>query len=164
MTTETQTIRSSNPVTVLLTSNGFLFMLRIFLGAMFIYSSLHKVTNPEQFAIAVRGYKILPVSVTNLFALSLAWSELIAGIMLLLGIMTRKAAAAVLLMLVMFTAALLTTIVRGMVVDCGCFGEDGSSTGFTLVIRNLFLSAGALMIVVFDRNFWSLSRAFGKRP
>jgi uncharacterized membrane protein YphA (DoxX/SURF4 family) len=99
MPEETQTIRSTNPLTVLLTHEAFIFVLRVFLGGLFLYSSLHKIQSPDEFAIAIRGYKLLPVELTNLFALAMAWSEAVAGIMLILGVMTKRAAGAVLLML-----------------------------------------------------------------
>jgi uncharacterized membrane protein YphA (DoxX/SURF4 family) len=155
------TVRSSNPLTILLTNKLFIFLLRIFLGALFVYSSLHKVQNPDGFAIAIRGYKMLPFALTNLFAIFIAWSELIAGIMLIVGVMTRKAAGAVLVMLVMFTVAITTTVVRGIAVDCGCFSNEGNhATDYTLIIRNLFLITAALMVMLFDKGLWALSSAF----
>jgi uncharacterized membrane protein YphA (DoxX/SURF4 family) len=164
MPEETQTIRSTNPLTVLLTHEAFIFVLRVFLGGLFLYSSLHKIQSPDEFAIAIRGYKLLPVELTNLFALAMAWSEAVAGIMLILGVMTKRAAGAVLLMLVMFVVAILTTIVRGIAIDCGCFSsEGGHQTDITLVIRNLFLLVAAAMIMRFDRGRWSVSSVFARR-
>jgi uncharacterized membrane protein YphA (DoxX/SURF4 family) len=165
MTTDSTAVRSSNPLTVLLTSNGFVLVLRLFLGALFVYSAADKVADPERFAIAVRAYKLLPVSLTNLFALVLAWSEILAGIMLILGIYTRKAAAAVLLLLVMFAVAIATTIVRGLAIDCGCFSnEGGSQTGLLLILRNLFLIAACLIVMRFENGFFSLSRLLSRKP
>jgi uncharacterized membrane protein YphA (DoxX/SURF4 family) len=159
MTTDTTTVRSSNPLTVLLTSKGFVLVLRLFLGIVFILSASDKVADPEKFAIAVRGYKLLPVALTNVFALVLAWSELLAGILLVLGIYARQAAAAVFLLLVMFAVAILTTIIRGFVIDCGCFSnEGGSQTGYLLILRNLFLIAASLIVMRFENGFFGLSR------
>ena len=164
MTIEESTIRSTNPLTILLTNKVFIFALRIVLGGMFIYSSIHKIWSPGEFAIAIRGYELLPVGLTNLFALLIAWSEALAGIMLILGVMTKKAAGAILLMLVMFTVAVLATMIKGLVIDCGCFGaDDNQSTSLPLVIRNLFLIAAAAMVMLFDRGAWSISSVFSKR-
>ena len=164
MTIEESTIRSTNPLTILLTNKVFIFALRIVLGGMFIYSSIHKIWSPGEFAIAIRGYELLPVGLTNLFALLIAWSEALAGIMLILGVMTKKAAGAILLMLVMFTVAVLATMIKGLVIDCGCFGaDDNQSTSLPLVIRNLFLIAAAAMVMLFDRGAWSVSSVLSKR-
>jgi uncharacterized membrane protein YphA (DoxX/SURF4 family) len=159
MATESSTVRSSNPLTALITSKGFVLVLRLFLGSLFIFSASDKVLDPEKFAIAVRGYKLLPVALTNLFALVLAWSELLSGILLVLGIYTRQAAAALLLMLVMFIGAIATAIIRGLAVDCGCFSnEGGAQTGYLLIVRNLFLITACLIVMRFDGGFFGLSR------
>ncbi|UCG52780.1 MAG: DoxX family membrane protein [Candidatus Latescibacterota bacterium] len=164
MSDNVTTVRSPNPLTVLLTNKAFILALRVLLGLLFVFSSADKVLHPDKFAIAVRAYQILPIELTNIFALVLAWSELIAGVMLVFGVLTRKAAAAIFLMLVMFTIAILTTMVRGLVVDCGCFSnEGGSQTGFTLILRNLFLIAVSLMVMCFDGGFLGLSRYLSRR-
>jgi len=165
MTTDSKAVRSSNPLTLLLTSKGFVLVLRVFLGALFVFSATGKVADPERFAIAVRAYELLPVSLTNLFALVLSWAEILSGIMLILGVYTRKAAAAVLLLLVMFTVAIATTMIRGLVIDCGCFSnEGGSQTGLLLVLRNLFLIAACLIVMRFDNGFFALSRLLPGEP
>jgi putative oxidoreductase len=159
MTTESTTARSSNPLTAFITSRGFVLVLRLFLGALFVFSASDKVLDPQKFAIAVRGYNLLPVALTNLFALVLAWSELLSGVLLILGIYTRQAAAAVLLMLVMFIGAVAAAIIRGLVIDCGCFSnEGGSQTGYLLIVRNLFLITACLIVMRFDGGFFGLSR------
>ncbi len=164
MTTETTKIRSSNPLTLLLTSKFFIFVLRLFLGGLFLYSSLQKVQHPDQFAVAVRAYKMLPLGLTSLFALAIAWGEAVAGILLIVGLFTRQAAGAVFLLLASFTIAIVSTQVRGMVVDCGCFSnEGGHGADYTLVVRNLFLLTAAAMVMLFDRGFLALSSLVGKR-
>lgn len=157
-------IRGANPLTVLLTHKSFIFLLRLVIGGLFIYSSIHKIQHPNQFAIAIRGYELMPYSLTPLFALFVAWTEALAGIMLVFGVMTKRAAGAILILLAMFTIAIASTIIRGMAIDCGCFSNEGNhETGLTLVIRNLFLIAGSAMIMLFDRGNWSISSVFAKR-
>jgi len=164
-TNSTTTMKSPNPLTAILSHRVFVLVLRVFLGALFIYSAADKVLDPERFAIAARAYKLLPVSFTNLFALVLSWSEMLAGIMLLFGVQTRKAAAAVFILLVMFTAAIGTTILRGLTIDCGCFSnEGGAQTGYLLVIRNLFLITATLIVMRFETGYFGLSRIVSKKP
>ena len=103
MSVESTTVRSSNPITVFLTSGVVLFVLRVFLGGLFLFSSLDKIQHPYEFGVAVRTYQLLPIGLSNFFALAVAWSEVVAGVMLILGIMTKKAAGAIFLLLVMFT-------------------------------------------------------------
>ena len=165
MPAEDATIRSTNPLTIFLTHKAFIFLLRVAIGGIFIFSSGHGIQHPNKFAIVVRQYELMPYSLTPLFALFVSWSEMLAGVMLVFGVMTKRAAGAILILLVMFAIAILTTLLRGMVIDCGCFSnEGGHQTDFAMIIRNLFLIAGAVMIMLFDRGAWSLSSAFSKRP
>jgi uncharacterized membrane protein YphA (DoxX/SURF4 family) len=160
----TTTLRSSNPLTAFLTNRVFIFVLRVLLGGLFVYSSADKVLDPERFAIAARAYQLLPLSLTNVFALVLAWSELLAGIMLIFGVQTRRAAAALFLLLAMFTIAIATAIVRGLVIDCGCFGnEGGARTGYLVILRNLFLITATLMVMRFESGFFDLSRILSRK-
>jgi len=157
MNVDAAPIHSKNPVTVLLTSNPFILLLRIALGGLFIFSSCDKLVDPNAFAVAIRGYELAPLALSNLLAIFVAWSEFVAGILLILGVCTRKAAAALFLLLLMFTVAITSTIVRGLAVDCGCFSNDGgSTTGWSLIVRNLFLMAGTLIVMLYDRGWASL--------
>ena len=133
--------------------------LRLLLGAMFVYAAWDKVFHPQQFAISVRAYQIVPVAVSNLFALSLAWAELIAGAMLLLGIFTRKAAGAVFILLATFVVALGTVLVRGMVIDCGCFKSSDHGTSpvsMWLIVRNLLSLGAAWLVIQYNDGFASV--------
>jgi putative oxidoreductase len=133
-------------------------LLRLIVGGMFVYASLDKVADPRAFAIAVRAYQIVPVSVSGLFALVLAWSELIAGAMLILGVFTRYAAGAIAILLAMFVAALSLVLIKGMVIDCGCFSsEEGGSSPVSplLIIRNLGSLFACWVIIRYPDGFLS---------
>ena len=145
----------------LLKRKEVILVLRLVVGATFVYASIDKVLHPDQFAIAVRSYQILPVSITNLFALVLAWAEFFAGIMLILGVFTRQATAALFLMLVLFIVALSAVIARGLAIDCGCFTtEGGASVNVQLIVRNTVMLAACLLIMRFDRGWLSLGSRF----
>ena len=145
----------------LLKRKEVILVLRLVVGATFLYASIDKVLHPDQFAIAVRSYQILPVSITNLFALVLAWAEFFSGIMLILGVFTRQATAALFLMLVLFIVALSAVIARGLAIDCGCFTtEGGSSVNIQLIVRNTVMLAACLLIMRFDTGWLSLGSRF----
>ena len=106
----------------------------------------------------------MPVSLSNLFGLLVSWSEAVAGSLLILGLFTRKAASTIAILLVMFTAAISTVLIKGLVIDCGCFkSEGGSSTGPMLIVRNVFLLAGAFIVMRYDEGFMGLSALTSKR-
>jgi putative oxidoreductase len=141
----------------ILTGRGLNLALRLLLGGLFVFASWHKVIEPLGFAMSVRGYKIIPFAYSNLFALVVSWSELIAGVMLILGIFTRKAAGTIAILLVMFIVAIAMVVVRGMTVDCGCFSsEGGSSASWLLIVRNVALLAAAFLIMRYNDGYLSL--------
>jgi len=139
-----------------LTSRVLNLILRFVIGGTFAYAAFDKVLNPAAFAMAVRGYKLIPFSLSNLFAIAVSWSEMFAAVMLILGILTRKAAASIFLLLIVFIAAISAVMVRGMVIDCGCFGEGGSHTSWILLVRNTLMLVGAFLIIRYNDGWLSL--------
>ncbi|HET6463430.1 MAG TPA: MauE/DoxX family redox-associated membrane protein [Candidatus Krumholzibacteria bacterium] len=135
---------------------------RFIVGGLFFYAAFEKVLHPAAFAMAVRGYKLIPFSLSNLFAIAVSWSELVAATFLILGILTRKAAGAIFILLIMFTAAITTVLVRGMVIDCGCFGEGGASTSWLLLVRNAALLFLTFLVIRYNDGWMSLRP--GPRP
>ncbi len=141
----------------ILTGRELNLLLRLFLGGMFIYAAWDKVLNPYGFAVSIRAYKVIPFAMSNVTALSVAWAEIVAGAMLVLGILPRKAAGAIFLLLLVFTVAIASTVVRGMAIDCGCFGaEGGASTSWLLIARNVALLIGTFLVVRYNDGFLSL--------
>ena len=155
--------------TKLISSYSFLkrkeiiLLLRLTLGALFILASLHKVQHPDQLAIIIRTYEIVPTGLSNIFALFLAWSELIAGIFLILGIFTKQSAMVIAILLAMFIAAIAITMIRGLVIDCGCFDEKSDPVDSMLLLRNVLLMIVAYMVIRFDTGFLSTSALFSKK-
>ncbi len=145
----------------LLKNSVFLLILRSAIGGIFIYASIDKILHPDHFAVAVREYKIIPIELSNLFALMLAWSEMAAGVMLMLGLFTRKAAGTIFLLLSMFIFAISFSLVRGMVIDCGCFraGEDGHPVDIGLLLRDILLLAGTATVILYDQGRLSLLKS-----
>jgi len=132
---------------------------RLLVGIVLVYAAWDKVANPQAFAISVRAYEIVPVPLSNLFALIVSWSELVAGAMLVLGVFVRSAAGAAFLLFTMFIAALATVLVRGMVIDCGCFGSGGeghSMVGVWMIGRNLVLLAASWFVIRYHEGFLTL--------
>ena len=139
-------------------------LLRLFIGGMFVYAAWDKVLNPYAFAASIRAYKIVPFAMSNFCALAISWGELVAGVMLVLGILTRKAAGAIFVLLAVFVVAIATTVVRGMAIDCGCCGaEGGAATSWLVIARNLALLVGTALIICCNDGFLSLYPGGRKR-
>ena len=148
-----------------ITDKRVVLIFRVILGVIFIYASLDKIAHPEQFARIIYNYKILPPFLINVFAITLPWVELIAGLFLILGIFTESAALLICFLLIVFIIATSINLFRGIDLNCGCFSTDpaGKKEGANLLIKDfLFLFLG-IMVFFFHKNFVSLSLLFQRK-
>lgn len=97
---------------------------RIALAALFFYAGFIKLGTSEQFAVTVAQFTILPPALAAPFALALGWVETIAAVLLVIPRTARFGATIVAGLLVVFIAALGYALAQGLVVSCGCFGEE----------------------------------------
>lgn len=119
---------------------------RLIVGGMFIYAALYKIIEPGSFAKSIWYYHLIPGDLINLMAIVLPWLEIIAGVALIMGIFYRGAVLWVNLMMVVFIIALITTISRGINIDCGCF--KAASSGTHSAWNALLFDLGAMILCV----------------
>ncbi|MDD2707004.1 MAG: DoxX family membrane protein [Verrucomicrobiae bacterium] len=105
----------------------FLLILRWGIGGLFVYAGMVKTLSPQSFADSIETFKILPFYLINLFALGLPLFEILVGGLFLIGCQERGAAFSVLVLIAVFLFALVSTLARGIKVDCGCFGSNSHS-------------------------------------
>jgi len=135
-------------------------VVRVLLGLVFVYASLDKIADPSGFARIVYQWQVLGPVAANVVAATLPWVELVAGLLLIVGVWRREAAAVVAVMLVVFIAAAVFVLARGIDVDnCGCTSVAAAGAtpawppdwmrgvGWYLITRNLAMLAGALLLV-----------------
>jgi uncharacterized membrane protein YphA (DoxX/SURF4 family) len=114
--------------------------LRIALGAVFVYAAWTKLREPwELFAMSIDAYKVLPYWAVLVVARTLPWAEMLIGLALMAGRWLRLSAAAASLLLLVFFALMVRAYVKGMQIDCGCFGG-----GDTISVRTLARDGGLL--------------------
>ena len=99
----------------------------IALAAVFIYAGVDKIQDRLQFADTIAAFRILPAALINLVALGLPPFEIACGLLLLSPPARRVGALAVALASVLYWSALLSALVRGLTLDCGCFGTGTPS-------------------------------------
>jgi uncharacterized membrane protein YphA (DoxX/SURF4 family) len=130
----------SHPHVVLIT--------RIFLGLLFVVSSLDKIVDPAAFAHSVGNYKLLPSWLPMTIATILPWLELLCGFSLLFGLFIRGSSLIVSAMLIIFTFAVISGILRGLDIACGCFTQDPAAgkIGWMKVLQNSALIALSLFL------------------
>jgi len=148
-------------------SKWLLLGARVYLGLVFVIASWHKIMVPEIFALDVATYQFLPLWATNGFALVLPWVELLAGVMLILGLRARAAALLALCMMLSFILALLWALHLGLDMACGCFASQAATTedpiSWHTMVRDLVWFALALYVLTLDQARLGLDRIFLSR-
>ncbi|HDH97063.1 MAG TPA: DoxX family membrane protein [Proteobacteria bacterium] len=123
--------------------------LRLFLGALFIYASIHKIESPDRFLLAVINYRFLPEFVARPFAAVLPWLELFCGLGLITGALLRGASLITSLLYLSFVVALAQALARGLDISCGCFSANGvESIHIWTFVRDVALFAASVWVFV----------------
>lgn len=136
-----------------------LLAIRIFLGFIFTFAAITKVTDPIGFSQSIYNYKLLPDFTINFFAIAFPWLELVAGVLLIFGISVKENSAILSSLLIIFIIAIVISVARGLNIDCGCFGTvDGTKVGFLKVLENIGLLILSFILIKFDSGFISLSQ------
>ena len=136
-----------------LAMNGILekklmLVIRVVLGAVFVYAGIIKIVAPDAFAGSIAAYKILPFFGNYAAAAILPWIELLCGIMLIVGYRHKSAATVIAALNLLFIAALASTLIRGLDIDCGCFRQGGEKTSAWIAMaRDAVLLAMALLLL-----------------
>jgi putative oxidoreductase len=118
--------------------------LRLLLGALFVYAGLVKLLDVRALAVDVANYRLLPDSCVPAFAAALPGVELACGACLVSGRWLRAAAWLAVLMMAMFSIATGQAVIRGINLDCGCFGAGRAPVTVVTLLRDLGLLGAAV--------------------
>lgn len=129
------------------------WFLRIGLAGLLLYAGLAKLHEPLVFAREIANYQLLPQLAPHVAA-TLPVLELVAALaMLLPGPRWRPAGALLAFgLMATFLVAVTSVVLRGVDIDCGCFGSGSGAVTWLTVVRNLGLSLAALYLVFEDRG------------
>lgn len=124
---------------------------RLVLGGLFVYAGLIKAWDVVAFAGSVANYQILPYHLNYLVAATLPYVEMGAGLLLLVNRQVRPAALLLGLLDIVFMIALVSVLIRGLDIDCGCFRAGGESptSAWAALVRDigiLALAAGTFFL------------------
>jgi len=133
------------------TSKYLAFVLRVYVGVIFIVAAMSKLPYPAEFVEALAAYRIMPYWSVNMVAVVLPWVELICGLFLIIGFMTRAVASIIGAMLVTFIIAITINLVRGTPISCGCFDSVGAELSWFYVLRDTIWLVLTFQIIFFDK-------------
>jgi uncharacterized membrane protein YphA (DoxX/SURF4 family) len=141
-----------------LSSDRVELIAQIVLGGVFVYAGLGKVLHPDDFISSIRSYRILPGAFIRIAAYVLPWVELLFGSLLILNIYKRFSAAVLSILLLIFICAIISALVRGINIDCGCFlqridnKEFSILDGLMLIIRDILFLLLGIFIIFFRKR------------
>lgn len=119
---------------------------RLLIGAIFVFSGLAKIGDLGTFAGDVHNFRMVPVALEHVIAMALPWVELVVGLALVSGVRARAGAVISFALMLLFTVAVAQAIVRGLDIECGCFGkENATRVGWVKLAQNVGLTIAAAL-------------------
>ncbi len=136
---------------------------RVVTGGVWVVAGALKLPDPAASVRAVRAYDLLPEAVVPTVGHLLPVVEVVIGLLLLLGLLTRPAAVVSSLLFVAFIVGISAAWARGMSIDCGCFGGGGFDADAREkypweIARDVGLLAASVWLVVRPSTRLSLDR------
>lgn len=117
-------------------------IIRLLIGAIFIYAGVLKVADPAAFAWTIYQYGPVPRDLINVTAIGLPVIEVLSGVGLIFNV--RGSVVVIAGLLAMFLIVLGYVLLSGLNVDCGCFsaGEPGAEGLRKALTRDVIMMVG----------------------
>ncbi|MFC2139848.1 MauE/DoxX family redox-associated membrane protein [Bacteroidota bacterium] len=126
---------------------------RVILAAVFIFAAAGKIADPEEFAVAISNYRMIPLFAVNFFAIIIPWIEIVAALLLLFGVSVKESSSILSLLLIIFIVMISIAVLRGLDINCGCFGTtEGSKVGLTKIGENIILLLFGIYLILFQNE------------
>jgi uncharacterized membrane protein YphA (DoxX/SURF4 family) len=140
-------------------------VVRLTLGGVLFVAGYLKVGTPDKSQMAVRAYEMLPISVANLLGLILPPVEIVIGVLLILGALTRVMAALGGFTMFVFIIAIAQAWARGLNIDCGCFGGGGAvAPGETKYLQEILRDTGLAFLAAYLIRYPVTKFSIDKKP
>ena len=143
-------------IIMVLRNRIFLLLLRLIVGGVFVWAAVTKIADPLTFAQDVRNYRLVGQTLSFLTAIILPWVELIAGLFLIIGIFPRASALLISGLLLFFITLVAITMLRGIDVECGCFGTFSRQADLWLILEDTVWLIMALILLFSPANEFCL--------
>ncbi len=136
---------------------------RLILGGVLLVAGWLKAFSFDKAQMAVRAYEVLPISVANVVGVILPWAEIAMALLLILGVAIRPMAIATAGLMLLFIAAITQAGLRGLSIDCGCFGGGGAvEPGQTKYLQEIARDIVFLLLAVYLYKYpvtkWALEK------
>ena len=136
--------------------NYLIVVIRILLGAVFLWASFDKIIDPSKFARDISNYHVVPFGLENIIAIVLPWLEFFIGLGLILGIFVDGAVLLSGILLITFNVLIAQAMLRGFNIDCGCGLKEGQLVGIEKLLENFVFLGGAYLVYLRTNKFLEL--------
>ncbi len=145
--------------------NKLVWVCRILVGLLFIFSGLIKINDPLGFSYKLQEYfEVFNITFLNglalMIAIVLCTLEIVLGFTLLIGVRAVKVAWGLLLLIIFFGFLTFYSAYFKVVQTCGCFGDAIPLTPWQSFSKDMVLLALVLVIFV---NRKSIQPAFSEK-
>lgn len=124
---------------------------RLVLGLLFLAAGLTKIGSPQELQVAISNYRLLPGSLVPFTAVFLPTLEIMLGIGLLTGLYPRAAGLGVGMLSLVFGSAVVSALIRGLDIECGCF-SGASKVSFGHLALNFLILGASFCILRFGEG------------
>ena len=138
----------SNRKSMYLVSN----VLAMIVAAILLSTGLIHAAQPYYFIHSIASYRLLPVTALGLFGLWLPYIQIVVAFCIGLRIVDRTALALAAVLFMAFTIAQITVILRGLNIDCGCFGFVAYTVTPTSALLPLVLCLCSVVALIGSRS------------
>jgi len=132
-----------------LVDNKYIILVfRLILAGIFLISAYGKLVNIERYSVdAVYNFGILPMAFARPFGLVMPFIELLCGLGILFGVLTRLSSLGIALMSLSFFIAKAIVLSQGRSIECGCFGAVIDTFASVTIFMDLPMMVLALMVM-----------------
>ncbi|MDB5006506.1 MAG: DoxX family protein [Mucilaginibacter sp.] len=146
------------------TTPWWVWVARIFVGLLFIFSGLIKINDPLGFSYKLEEYfEVFHITFLNglsvIIAVILCSLEIILGFALLIGVRSVKVAWGLLLLIIFFAFLTFYSAYFKVVQTCGCFGDAIPLTPWQSFSKDLALLLLIVVLFISRRNIRPLFAA-----
>ncbi|MFN0131352.1 MAG: MauE/DoxX family redox-associated membrane protein [Phycisphaerales bacterium] len=145
-------------------------VLRLVLGGVFLFAASIKLGDPQAVSEGIQAFRIpgIPDHLIIIGSYALPWTELLAGLALVLGLWTRASSLVIAAMLLLFIGAVYSIIAREIHAECGCFGKfrllcEAKKVGWCKIGENTIMLLMALALVTLGGGRFSFDRLIRNR-
>lgn len=132
-------------------------IIRLCIAAAFIFAAFPKIQAPLEFSLSIQTYKVIPPDFALWVAIGLPWLELVCGVGILAPQLRQASSSLLAMLLIVFTCLQISARVRGLDLNCGCYGADSGLESTTMnLLRNLTLLSGCCLVYIRDRTVGTL--------